>query len=87
MSKNDNTDKKNEETLNLLKDQYKSILSEIGEDSEREGLLKTPSRAGKAMQFLTQGYNQDPISILNNALFHEDYSVFLAKGICPEKRG
>lgn len=74
MSKNDNTDKKNEETLNLLKDQYKSILNEIGEDSEREGLLKTPSRAGKAMQFLTQGYNQDPISILNNALFHEDYS-------------
>jgi GTP cyclohydrolase I len=74
MSNNDNIDKENEETFNPFKGQYKSILSEIGEDSEREGLLKTPSRAGKAMQFLTQGYNQDPISILNNALFHEDYS-------------
>ena len=74
MRKNDNIDKEKEETLNLLKDQYKSILSEIGENSEREGLIKTPSRAGKAMQFLTQGYDQDPISILNNAIFHEDYS-------------
>ena len=74
MNKNDNINNQEEETFNLLKDQYKSILNEIGEDSEREGLVKTPSRAGKAMQFLTQGYEQDPISILNNAIFHEDYS-------------
>ena len=63
MNKNDNIDNQEKETFSLLKDQYKSILSEIGEDSEREGLLKTPSRAGKAMQFLTQGYELSLIHI------------------------
>lgn len=57
-----------------LKDNYKSIIKGIGEDADREGLLKTPERASKAMQFLTKGYNQDPVEILQSAMFKEDYS-------------
>ena len=53
---------------------YKAILSELGEDSSREGLEKTPERVAKAMQFLTQGYDQDPDALLKKALFHEEYS-------------
>ena len=53
---------------------YKGILSDIGEDPEREGLLKTPERVAKALQFLTQGYSTDPEEILKSALFNEAYS-------------
>jgi len=53
---------------------YKSVLSEIGEDPTREGLLKTPERVAKALQFLTQGYETNPEEILKSALFHEEYS-------------
>ena len=53
---------------------YKNILTDVGENSEREGLLKTPVRAAKAMQFLTQGYDLDPAEILRSAMFKEDYS-------------
>lgn len=53
---------------------YKSILEEIGEDPNREGLQKTPERVAKALQFLTHGYDMDPTKILQSALFHEDYS-------------
>ena len=56
-----------------VKDRYKSIITELGEDTKREGLLKTPERAAKAMQFLTQGYNQDASEILKGAMFKEDY--------------
>ena len=56
-----------------VKDRYKSIITELGEDTKREGLLKTPERAAKAMQFLTQGYNQDAAEILKGAMFKEDY--------------
>ncbi|MCM1031040.1 MAG: GTP cyclohydrolase I FolE [Oscillibacter sp.] len=52
---------------------YKEILKLLGEDPEREGLVKTPLRVAKAMQFMTQGYHQDPESILRSALFKEDY--------------
>ncbi|MDU8887285.1 GTP cyclohydrolase I FolE [Yeosuana sp. MJ-SS3] len=55
------------------KEQYKSLISELGEDSSREGLKKTPERAAKAMQFLTQGYKQDPAEILKSAMFEESY--------------
>lgn len=48
-------------------------LTTIGEDTQREGLVKTPSRVGKAFQFLTKGYNEDPEQILRSALFEEDY--------------
>ena len=56
-----------------VKKNYDLILNAIGEDSSREGLLKTPERAAKAMQFLTQGYDQDPQAILRDAMFKEDY--------------
>ena len=55
-----------------LADNFKSILNQVGEDTEREGLLKTPERAAKAIQDLTSGYSMDPIKILNEAVFHED---------------
>lgn len=57
-----------------LIENYRSILLDVGEDPEREGLLKTPERAAKAMQFLTQGYEQDAEAILRSAMFREDYS-------------
>lgn len=62
--------------------QYEAILNLIGEQPGREGLLKTPERAAKAMQFLTQGYEQDPVAILQSAMFREDYSeMVLVKDI------
>jgi GTP cyclohydrolase I len=53
---------------------YGKLLSEIGEDPKRQGLLKTPERAAKAMQFLTHGYDIDPANIMRTALFKEKYS-------------
>ncbi len=53
---------------------YKEIIMRLGEDPAREGLLKTPERAAKAIHFLTGGYNQDPAAIIRSALFHESYS-------------
>jgi len=67
-------DKYNESTTKSLSDLYKNVLEEVGEDTKREGLLKTPERVAKAMQFLTQGYHQDPSEILKSAMFAEDYS-------------
>jgi len=70
------------ETTNRLIDSYNVILDKIGEDKEREGLLKTPERAAKAMQFLTQGYEMDAEAILKAAMFKEDYSeIVLVKDI------
>ena len=60
-----------------LIDHYKSSLDLLGEDSDREGLLKTPERVAKAMQFLTQGYQMDAKAILNSAKFHEDVSEMI----------
>lgn len=62
------------ETTEHLTGNYSSILSGVGEDVSREGLLKTPLRAAKAMQFLTHGNQLDPEQILRSALFKEDYS-------------
>lgn len=52
---------------------YHAILQLLGEDASREGLLKTPTRVAKAMQFLTKGYEQDPKEVLRSAMFHEEY--------------
>ncbi len=52
---------------------YKEIIHLLGENIEREGLLKTPSRVSKAMQFLMNGYEQDPEEIIRSAMFSEDY--------------
>lgn len=57
-----------------VKDRYKSIIEDLGEDTNRDGLVKTPERAAKAMQFLTQGYDQDPVEILKGAMFKESYN-------------
>ncbi len=57
-----------------VKERYKNILKDLGEDSERNGLLDTPERAAKAMQFLTQGYHQNPVEILKSAMFEESYN-------------
>lgn len=63
-------------TLGLVKN-YKSALGLLGEDTNREGLEKTPERVAKAMQFLTQGYQQDANAILNSAKFHEEVSEMI----------
>ena len=77
-------------TEDLIKN-YVDILDRIGEDPAREGLLKTPERASKAMQFLTSGYDMDPKEILTSAMFKEEYSeMVLVKEIrlgCLEHRG
>ena len=52
---------------------YREILRLLGEDPEREGLIKTPERVAKAMSFITKGYAQDPIAILRSAMFKEEY--------------
>ena len=59
--------------LDELATHYKAILSLLGEDPEREGLLKTPMRVAKAMQILTRGYTQDPHKVLTDARFEEQY--------------
>lgn len=65
-----------------LAEHYKEILKLLGEDTAREGLLKTPSRVAKSMQFLTQGYEQDPVGILKSAIFKEEYQqIVLVKDI------
>lgn len=63
----------NNRTLAKLSNHYKDIIKLIGEDPEREGLLKTPERVAKAMQFLTHGYDLNPEEILKSAMFQEDY--------------
>lgn len=68
------TEEYSAEVTKTLQTNFDSILQEIGEDPEREGLMKTPERAAKAMQFLTQGYQQDAEQILRSAMFAEDYS-------------
>ncbi len=61
-------------TTDQLMLNFQAILAQIGEDLNRDGLEKTPERAAKAIQFLTQGYDQDPVAILRSAMFREDYS-------------
>jgi GTP cyclohydrolase IA len=67
-------DKYNEKLVDSISGMYKNIISDVGENSNREGLLKTPLRAAKAMQYLTQGYDLNPADILRSAMFKEDYS-------------
>lgn len=62
------------EGLDELAGHYKEIIRLLGEDTEREGLLKTPMRVAKAMQILTRGYLQDPHKVLTDALFAEKYN-------------
>ena len=67
-------DQYNQESIDELAKSYTSVLTTIGEDITREGILKTPTRAAKAMQFLTHGYDLNPADILKSAMFKDDYS-------------
>ncbi|WP_374958084.1 GTP cyclohydrolase I FolE [Gilvibacter sp.] len=60
-------------TTEDMKEKYRDIITKLGEDVSREGIVKTPERAAKAMQFLTQGYDQNAEQILRSAMFKEDY--------------
>lgn len=66
-----------EQTTNGLIKNYKEVLRLLGEDATREGLLKTPERQAKAMQYLTQGYQMDAHAIINSAKFHENISEMI----------
>ena len=76
------SEKYNIKKTEKISKKYAEILSEIGEDTSREGLEKTPTRCAKAIQFLTQGYHANPDKILKSALFHEEYNqMVLIKNI------
>jgi GTP cyclohydrolase I len=63
----------NQDKIDSIAGYYKNILLELGENPEREGLLKTPERVAKSLQYLTHGYDLDPVAILNSAKFKEEY--------------
>ena len=68
--------------IETLSENYKTIIENLGEDVNREGLQKTPERVAKAMQFLTHGYDLNPLEILKSALFTEDHQqMILVKDI------
>ena len=62
-----------EELLSQMAANVSQMLDLIGEDKDREGLVKTPMRVAKSLQFLTQGYQRDPAEIIRSAMFREDY--------------
>lgn len=64
----------NSERINRIANHYESIITELGEDAKREGLLKTPERVAKAMQYLTHGYELNPSELMKKALFTEDHN-------------
>ncbi len=67
-------EKYDEEATSSLIKNYHEVLTSLGEDPDREGLVKTPERVAKAMQFLTQGYSQDARAIIDSAKFKEEVS-------------
>ncbi|MBT3241625.1 MAG: GTP cyclohydrolase I FolE [Bacteroidetes bacterium] len=72
----------NDDRTEELAEHYKQSLRLLGEDPDREGLIKTPLRVAKSMQFLTQGYEINPVEILQSAMFKEDYrQMVLVKNI------
>lgn len=73
MSNYKKIDEYNEEATKKIAGHYKEILKLSGEDTNREGIVKTPERAAKAMQFLTHGSNINPADILKSAMFKEEY--------------
>ena len=75
-------DQYNMEKVELISNRYRDIIEAIGEDPNREGLLKTPERVAKSLQFLTHGYDLNPQEIMKSAMFKEDYrQMVLVKDI------
>ena len=70
-------EKYDEEVTSDLVKNYQEILTSLGEDTTREGLIRTPERVAKAIQYLTQGYNQNPKAVIKSALFKEDASEMI----------
>ena len=68
------SDEYNDEKIERIANMYSNIITDLGEDVNREGLLKTPERVAKAMQYLTHGYDLDPAEILKSAMFTEDHN-------------
>lgn len=68
------TERYNDDKIAAIASHYGDILGKLGEDPRREGLLKTPERVAKALQYLTHGYDIEPTEILRSAMFKEDYS-------------
>jgi GTP cyclohydrolase I len=66
-------DQYNAESVKRIAGRYRDVLTDLGEDPEREGLVKTPERVAKALQFLTHGNTLDPAAILRSAMFKEEY--------------
>jgi GTP cyclohydrolase I len=64
----------NLDSIEMVKNSYADILAALGEDINREGLLKTPERAAKAMHFLSSGYAMNPLEIMKSAVFHEEHN-------------
>lgn len=60
-----------------MEEQIRSIIKSIGEDPDREGLRKTPSRVAAALAYMTRGYMEDPEKVINNAIFTEDYEEMI----------
>jgi GTP cyclohydrolase IA len=71
------TEQYDQQVTDGLIENYRNSLTLLGEDAQREGLLKTPERVAKAMQYLTQGYSMDAKAILDSAKFHEDVSEMI----------
>ena len=71
------TEQYDEQVTIQLAENYKRAIGLLGEDAEREGLLKTPERMAKAMQYLTQGYQMNAVDIINSAKFHESVSEMI----------
>lgn len=71
------TEQYDEQRTSQLVKNYKEAIAQLGEDPEREGLIKTPERVAKAMQYMTQGYQLSAHDILNSAKFHEDVSEMI----------
>jgi GTP cyclohydrolase I len=69
----------NMETDNSMEEQIRFILKSLGEDPEREGLVKTPHRVAQALTFLTRGYDMDPAKVINDALFTENYQEMIVQ--------
>ena len=66
-------DRYNHAAIARMAEQFRAVITGLGEDPEREGLVKTPERVAKSLQYLTHGYGLDPAEILRSAMFREEY--------------